>query len=156
MLKHLAIIIVGKQNSGKTTTLRNFCNTYDCKKVSIFKQGWRHGITPFKDNYHGVKIGSYFLPSSRSERGELLEDTLDNLEWYPDFLFMAEQKDGAEYERTIHCLRQRKYHIKEFHLDNDNPDSIWHWYESKDEPLYLEQRTEAIADYVRSFILSRI
>jgi len=156
MLKHLAIIIVGKQNSGKTTTLLDFCNTYDYKSVSIFRQGWRYGITPFKDNYHGVKIVSYFLPSSRSEREKSLKDTFSELEWLPDFLFMTEQKDGAEYERTIRFLRQEKYHIKEFLLGEDNPDLIWRRYESKDAKLYLEHRTEAIADYVRSFILSRI
>lgn len=156
MLKHLAIIIVGKQNSGKTTTLRDFCNTYDYKSVSTFRQGWRYGITPFKDNYYGVKIVSYFIPSSRSERGQSLKDTLAGLDWQPDFLFMAEQKDGVEYENTIRTLRQKKYHIKEFILDNDNPDSIWHWYDAKDAKLYLEQRTEAVADYVREFILSRV
>jgi hypothetical protein len=156
MLKHLAIIIVGKQNSGKTTRLRDFCNTYDYKSVSTFKQGWRYGITPFKENYYGVKIVSYFLPSSRSERAKSLKDTFNELEWQPDFLFMAEQQDGVEYERTIHFLRQKRYHIKEFLLDENNPDSIWHRYESKDAKLYLEQRTEAIADYVRNFILSRI
>lgn len=156
MLKHLAIIIVGDQNSGKTTTLRHFCNTYDYKSVSTFKQGWRMGITPFKENYYGVKIVSYFLPSSRTERGKSLRDTFSELDWQPDFLFMAEQKGGAEYDRTIRFLREKKYHIKEFLLDNSNPDSIWHRYEAKDAKLILEHRTEVIADYVRNFILSRI
>ncbi len=156
MLKHLAIIIVGKPNSGKTTTLRHFCNTYDYKEVSTFKQGWRFGITPFKSNYSGVKIVSYFLPSSRTERNVSLKETFSELEWLPDFLFMAEQKSGAEYQRTIRFLREKKYHIKEFLLDESNPDSIWHRYEPKDAKLYLEHRTEAIADYVRNFILSRI
>ena len=61
--------------------------------------GWRHGFTPFK--YLGVKIIPYFLPSSRTEKATPLSEVFDNLEWWPDFIFMAEQLHGAEYSNTI-------------------------------------------------------
>ena len=156
MLNHLAIIVVGKANSGKTTTLKHFCDTY-YTKVATFKQGWRIGLMPFLDNYLGVKINAYFLPSSRTEKGKSLKKTLEGLNWKPDFLFMAEQFQGNEYNNTIRFLRENNYHIKEFVLDDTNSDSIWRYYaDKKDEQLYLTHRTEQIADYVRSFILSRI
>lgn len=156
MLDHLAVIIVGLPNAGKTTTLKHFCNAYHYKIVSTFKEGWRHNMSPFFNKYSGVKISAYFLPSSRTEKDQPLEDIFDNLEWWPDFLFMAEQLSGAEYENTVRFLREKNYHIKEFVLGNNNPDSIWHHYDIKDEKTIQTHRTEQIADYVRNFILSRI
>lgn len=152
----LAILIVGNPNSGKTTTLKHFCNEYNPHNVSTFKQGWRYSMTPFADKYFGVKIVAYFLPSSRTERATSLEKTFESLEWWPDFLFMAEQLNGAEYTNTIRTLRENNYHIKEFVLDNGNPDGIWHYYDTVDEQLFLQYRKEAIAEYVRQFILARI
>ncbi|EDM34431.1 hypothetical protein PBAL39_19110 [Pedobacter sp. BAL39] len=153
----LAILIVGNPNSGKTTTLKHFCNEYNKPHtVSTFKQGWRYSITPFADKYFGVKIVAYFLPSSRTERAMPLKETFDSLDWWPDFLFMAEQLNGAEYANTIKTLREKDYHIKEFVLDNNNPDTIWNYYDPADESLFLQYRKEAIAEYVRQFILARI
>jgi GTPase SAR1 family protein len=147
----LAIILVGNQNSGKTTTLKYYCNSYRHHQVGVFKQGWRHNITPFADKFYGVRISAYFLPSSRSEKATPLKETFDSLDWWPDFLFMAEQLNGAEYNNTIRILRENDYHIKEFILDNKNMDSIWHYYDPVDENLFLQYRKEAIAEYVRQF-----
>lgn len=156
MLDHLAIIIVGKPNAGKTTTLKHFGNSYHYKVVTTFKEGWRHGMVPFYNKYSGVKISAYFLPSSRTEKATPLKKIFDGLEWYPDFLFMAEQLNGREYNNTINFLREKKYHIKEFVISNDSNDSIWHHYDAKDEKTIQLHRTEQIADYVRGFILNRI
>lgn len=152
----LAILLVGNQNSGKTTTLKHFCNSYRFHQADVFRQGWRYDLTPFADKYSGVKIVAYFLPSSRTEKSTPLEQTFESLEWWPDFLFMAEQLDGAEYQNTIQTLRKKDYHIKEFILSNNNSDTIWHYYNSVDEETFLKYRTEAIAEYVRQFILARI
>lgn len=155
MLDHLAILIIGKQNAGKTTTLKHFCDTYNYQTVSTFKEGWRNGLSPFKPKYNGVKIIGYFLPASRSERHTHIKENLDDLEWTPDFLFMAEQLHGDQYSNTINYLRRKDFHIKEFLLDNSNPDTIWHFYDKKDEVAIQMHRTEQIADYVRAFINAR-
>lgn len=152
----LAILLVGNQNSGKTTTLKHFCNSYRFHQADVFKQGWRYDITPFANKYLGVKVVAYFLPSSRTEKATPLETVFDSLEWYPDFLFMAEQLNGAEYQNTIRTLRENDYHIKEFILDSSNSDTIWRYYDKSDEDLFLNYRTEAMAEYVRRFILERI
>lgn len=93
MLNHLAIVISGAPGSGKTSTLRHFCNTYNNREVATFKEGWRYAFTPFL--YTGVKIVAYFLPSSRTEKATPLKEVFDNLDWWPDFLFMAEQLHGS-------------------------------------------------------------
>lgn len=155
MINRLAIIIVGKQDAGKTTTLRHFCNTYDDKTVSTFKQGLRNNFRPFtKEN--PIKVDAYFLPASRTERATKLADTFNDLGWCPPFMFIAEQLNGAEYNNTIRTLIENKYHIKEFTLYNDNRDSVWHYYSQQDEALIQFHRTEQIADYVRAFIKSRM
>ncbi len=69
---------------------------------------------------------------------------------------MAEQLNGAEYQNTIRILRGNDYHIKEFILDSTNCDTIWNYYDKKDENLFLNYRTEAMGEYVRRFILERI
>ncbi len=156
MLDHLAIIIVGNQNVGKTTTLKHFCETYTNRNVSTFKAGFRNDLMPFFDKYRGVKVGAWFFPSSPTEKKEPLEDEFGSLGWTPDFILMAEQLQGAEYANTIRSLRVRNYHVKEFLLDNSNPDTIWHHFDEQDRNLFLIHRTEQIADYMRSFILARV
>lgn len=156
MQDKLAIIILGRPNSGKTTTLKHFCNTYHHKTVTAFKLGWRWGLTPWKPKYNGVKIDAYFLPASRTERGEYLKDNIEAIGWNPEFIFMAEQLNGSKYSDTINFLRKHNYHIKEFTLHNVLGPSIWNHYDIADEKLFLTHRTEEIADYVRSFIVSRI
>lgn len=155
MFNHLAIIVVGHQNSGKTTTLKHFHNTYNHREVETFKQGWREKISLFSAIW-SVHIVGYFLPSSRTEKQQSLESIYKDLAWYPNFLFMAEQLEGVEYQNTINFLRANDYHIKEFVLSNENQDPIWHYYDKQNEDVILKHRTEQIADYVREFIRQRI
>src|SRR6185503_9920248 len=97
MLDRLAVIIVGVQNSGKTTTLKNFCNTYHHKQVTTFKIGWRYGLSIFIKRYWGVKIDAYFIPASRTEKKGYLKEIYDEIGWDPDFIFLAEQLGGSQY-----------------------------------------------------------
>lgn len=156
MLDKLAVVIVGVPHSGKTSTLRHFCNTYNDRVVSTFKEGIRTGIKPFKDKYFGVSITAYFLPSSRTEKDVSLRTMLEKIGWEPDFVFMAEQLNGKEYQNTINLLRKKGYHIKEYVIEEASSDAIWRPYQKKDEEIYLKYRTEAIADYVRDFIRARV
>lgn len=156
MINKLAVLIVGEPNSGKTTTLKFFHNSYNANEVDSLRQGWRYNFMPFKPNYCSIKIWPYFIPASRSEKRISLEHTIEKLDWYPDFIFMAEQLDGAEYQNTISYLRENEYIIKEFILSKSNPDSIWHYFPPKEEKIILTQRTEQIAEYVREFIRRRI
>jgi len=158
MLNKLAIIIVGKPNAGKTTTLKHFHDSYYYKKPKYLRQVLRRDFSPFNYTFIGLKIIAFFLPSSRTETEKSLKETFVkiNLGWYPDFIFMAEQLDGDEYDNTIKYLRQKEYHIKEFVITDTNPDSTWRFYDKIDCKNIQLHRTEQIADYVRNFIKSRI
>ncbi len=156
MHDNLAIIILGVPNAGNTTTLKHFCNTYYSKPASIFRIGWRISLTPFSPKYGGVKLNGYFVPGSPTEKGICLKDVIGALVPMPEFLFIAEQSGGSQYNNTISFLRIKNYHIKEFIIDDSSQDSIWHKYSKRDEQVIQNYRTEQIADYVRKFILSRI
>lgn len=157
MLNRLAVVIVGVQNSGKTTTLKHFCDTYYRKKVSTFKMGWRFGLSIFKPRYWGIKIDAFFIPASRTERDEYLIDLYKKLGWDPDFIFMAEQLNGKRYSDTIHYLMANGFHVKEFVLSNKEGNDTWdRWRNDLEREAKLLHRTEQIADYVRSFISTKI
>lgn len=135
MQDKLAILLIGKQNSGKTTTLKFFCNAYYRKKTTTFKSGWRYSMYPFHPKYDGVRINGYFLVSSPTEKHKQIKKTIDKLDWMPEFLFMAEQLNGSNYQNTIDFLRSNNYHIKEFILSNNDADSIWNFYDKKTKPF---------------------
>lgn len=157
MLNRLAIVIVGVPNAGKTTTLKEFCNTYYRKRVTTFKVGWRFGLEIFKGRYSGVRIDGYFIPASRTERHEYLEEQYEKVGWDPDFIFMAEQLNGSAYSDSIHFLMNNGFQVKEFYLSNIEGDGVWdRWRNDLEMNAKLLQRTEEIADYVRSFIKTKI
>lgn len=158
MLDRLAIIIVGEQDSGKTTTLREYSNYYH-KPVSTLKKGFRYGVTPFKPKYWGVKVFTYILPSSPTESGISLANTIDPHEWFPDLLMMAEQLNGKQYSNSIHYLMGNEYQIKEFIISNIVGDGIWDRWKDGDNfrmKAKLLQRREEIADYIRKFIAMKV
>lgn len=131
MLDRLAIIIVGEQNSGKTSTLRIYSDYYH-KPVSTLKKGFRYGLTPFKPKFWMIKVFTYILPSSPTESRIPLADTIDPLGWYPDLLLIAEQVNGHEYSASLHYLMINEYHIKQFVISNVVGDGIWERWEDGD------------------------
>ncbi|SEA76733.1 P-loop NTPase family protein [Pedobacter hartonius] len=158
MIKNLAIIILGDQNVGKTTTIRRFLDIYHThKKVTVLKKGMRYGLSPFTPNFDMVKIDAYILPSSPTESGIALSDSIKVIGWNPHLILMAEQDRGKEYANSINFLRNENYHIKEFHVKNIEELQIWsRWKYSAEMNTKLHYRVEEIAEYIRGFILSKI
>ena len=156
MFNKLAIILLGLPQTGKTSTLKEYSNYY-YDEVDTFKKGWRHGLSPFKPKFWTIKTSTYILPSSPTESGIPLIDTIKPLEWFPDILLMAEQLNGSEYNNTINYLRDNDYHIVEFQLSNSLGIGIWdRWNSKKEEQIKLLYRREAVADWIRNFIKSKI
>lgn len=157
MLDRLAIVIIGEQNSGKTTTIRKFSDFYH-KPVSTLKKGFRYDISPFKPKYWGIKIFTYILASSPTESNLSLEDTIEPLEWYPDLLIIPEQKNGKEYSKTIHYLMKNEYEIKQFIISDLVSDGVWDRWDSGDklrEDAKLLHRREEIAEYIRKYLIKK-
>lgn len=158
MLDRLAIVIIGEQNSGKTSTLREYSDYYH-KPVNTLKKGFRYGVTPFKPKFWSVKIFTYILPSSPTESGIPLKDTIDPHDWYPDLLLMAEQTNGVQYSKSIHYLMGNEYHVKQFNISKNIGNEVWDRWNDGDVSMMkakLLQRREEIAEYIRKFIISKM
>lgn len=158
MFSRLAIVLVGVRNTGKTSTLREYCEYYGNATLGPrFRKGWRWNIAPFWPSFPLVKTPAYFVQSSPTESNIPLADSIDPLRWFPELLFVAEQLGGNQYDNTISYLRLNDYHVKEFVLSNGDGIDIWdRWKTNIDRDTKLFYRREAIADYIRSFIQSRI
>ena len=155
-LDRLAIIIVGKQHNGKTTTLKSYSDYYH-QSVTTFRQGWRYRVAPFLPKFGTIKIWAYILPASPTEKQTPLSSTISP-KWLPDVLLMAEQLNGKEYSNTIHFLMKHMYHIKEFRLSNIEGDGVWdRWQDGNklQEDGKTIQRREEVADYIRAFLLKK-
>jgi hypothetical protein len=155
-LDRLAIIIVGEQNSGKTTTLKSYCDYY-YEFVNTFKPGWRRTVVPFRPKFETIKIIPFVLPWSPTEKKIPLAKTI-NIKWLPDVLLMAEQFNGAEYSNTVHFLMKHEYYIKEFNLSNVEGDGVWdRWKKGNklQEDGKIIQRREEVAECIRQFLLSK-
>lgn len=158
MQDRLAIIILGEQNSGKTSTLRSYSDYYH-KEVSTLKKGFRYGVSPFKPKYWGIKVFTYILPSSPTESGIPLIASKGPQNWFADLVLMAEQLNGSEYSNSIHYLMTHQYHIKEFVVSNHVGDGVWDRWDVGDNfrmNAKLLQRREEIGDYIRNFITRKI
>lgn len=158
MRDKLAILIIGEQNSGKTTTLRSYSDYYH-KPVSTLKKGFRWDIAPFRPKFEAVKMWAYLLPSSPTESNIPLADTVDPIEWYPDLILMPEQLNGNEYSNSIHYLMANEYEVKEYNISNYIGDGIWDRWKDGDKfrmEAKLLQRREEIADYIRSYLVRKL
>lgn len=158
MLDKLAIIIIGEQNSGKTTSLRSYSDYYH-KPVSTLKKGFRWDIAPFRPKFEAIKIWAYLIPSSPTESNTPLSTTIDPLDWYPDLILMPEQVNGKEYSNSLHYLMVNEYHIREYHISKNIGDGIWDRWKDGDKfrmEAKLLQRREEIADYIRLYLKNKI
>ena len=158
MLDRLAIILVGEQNSGKTSTIRQFNDFYSQKSVTTLKKGFRYNISPFKPKYMAIKIAAYILASSPTESNIPLKDSIDPIGWLPDFIIMPEQTNGMEYSNSIHYLMSNEYELKEFAISDIVGDGVWDKWQTGDtfiEEAKLFYRRELIAEYIREFLIKK-
>ncbi|WP_282127008.1 hypothetical protein [Marinifilum flexuosum] len=140
----IAIVILGQQNSGKSTTLRYLVNTYTRKDLSLLRYGWQQ-LEPF-DEIMMLKLHSYFIPASPSETNYKLVDRFKDLGYTPEILFVAEQTDGRHRESTFQFLKENDYRVLKFPLSNEFGEGIWDRFKknTEEEEKKLNDRTQEI------------
>lgn len=155
MKNKIAILIIGKQNSGKTTTIIFFDKVYnrDEKLKKYCRIGWRH-LQLFKGKLHALFSLIYFIPSSPTETQRSLKKRLGKMR--PEFILMAEQINGSEYQNTIDFLTNNDYEIIEFYINRNNSKEIWCEWDNKNMNEILEKRAIEIGNEFRNFILKII
>lgn len=136
----LAVLIIGLQNSGKTTTLREIVKIHTGKEQKQMKAGWR--ILSLFPEFHDLTIHSYFIPASPSETNLKISDRFEKLN--PEILFVAEQINGQNYSDTMAFLTINNYTILRYDLINREGDNIWERFNEFNKSQRLYDRTNLI------------
>ena len=134
-----AVIVWGKRNSGKTTTLLNFVNQYNIGNNNYTKL--------MNKMYHMQQNKDIFVRGmSPSESGASLQAVLQNAGHpCPNLLVVAEQIGGGQMFNTLNFLHQHNYKITHFAIA-EPPLNYWGYNPNGVQPTQqiLNQRTSDI------------
>ena len=86
----LAILILGVQNSGKTSTIKHLINTHSTKTLSIMRAGWN--IIYFNSSFMSLRLNFFCVPASPTETNKKLSFRFTTP--LPTVLIVAEQSGG--------------------------------------------------------------
>tara|TARA_R110002072_G_scaffold287464_6_gene453184 strand:+ start:804 stop:1280 length:477 start_codon:yes stop_codon:yes gene_type:complete len=151
--KRLAILLIGKQNSGKTTTIHHFDKMYDERELDKVqcKRGWRH-LQIFKEKLGALFVSMYFVPASPTETNFPLRSRFEFL--LPEIIIVAEQKNGSEFHNTMDFLNENDYKIKIFEIKEGTTETWSRWKEdNSNKQDILTKRGVDICNTVREFII---
>lgn len=92
----LAILIVGKQNSGKTSTIKHLINKHCDRSLSVMRAGWQY---PFLNStFKSLRINVFCIPASPTETGIELKDRFKDWDYIPQVVIVAEQSVSVMYQ----------------------------------------------------------
>lgn len=150
-----AIVLVGKQNSGKTTTINHFDKEFNENNIlkKYCKMGWR-SLQFFKGKLAAVFTYVYFIPASPTETKEPLKKKLGTMR--PELLLVAEQINGAEYSNTIKFLKKEGYDVTEIVVGDTSSKGCWKDWSSSDFNKKMKDRANEIGNIFRKYIKSAI
>lgn len=153
MKNKLAVVLVGMQNSGKTTTMKYFDKEYseDNKLKKYCKAGRRYlQFYKLKALYSYV----FFVPASPTETKKSLKGRLKG--WRPEMILIAEQIDKGEswnrYKETKDFLESEGYNVKELLIGDDAKEEVWKKWTNENFNEIMGQRAIEIGDIFREFI----
>lgn len=146
----LAILIVGAQNSGKTTTIKHLIRSYNGRTLKVMKAGWKDiFLNPL---FKSLKLNFYCIPASPTETDFKLSLRCAN--WFPEVMVIAEQTSGANYADTINFLITNGYTILRYDIINSNGTLDWERFNSSDMNLKLDNRANQIVVEIKNFLKS--
>lgn len=149
----LAILIVGEQNSGKTSTIKHLINTYGFKNLSVMRAGWNQ---IFLNNvFKSLRLHFYCVPASPTETGIDLSVRFGLWGNLPEVLVVAEQLHGSKLSTTLSFLAANGYHVERFDINNVTGVSNWERYDLTTEKVKLDNRAIDIIQQIKTFITSR-
>lgn len=157
-MKKLAIMIVGTQDSGKTTTINYFDKEYnwDNSLKRYCKRGRRY-LYLYKNVSKSISVEFYFIPASPTETKEPLKDKLKKV-GLPQFLLVAEQLGGYQYQNTKDFLETNGYEVEEINISKTYGNGIWEKWRPKDglDLPKLKSRANEICEHYKKFIFKQI
>lgn len=144
----LAILIIGQQDSGKTTTIKHLVNSYSDKSLKVMRAGWQYIFLNSIFKY--LQLNFFCVPASPTETKIKLSDRFS--ESIPEVLIVAEQLNGFNYQNTINFLNANRYNIITYNLSNVNGTSDWDRFDAKNKTIKLDNRVNQIISDIKLFI----
>jgi GTPase SAR1 family protein len=144
----LAILIVGLQNSGKTSTIKHLISAYNGRTLKIMKAGWKDiFLNPLLKS---LRLNFYCIPASPTETKIKLSERCAT--WFPEVLVIAEQAGGANYADTISFLTTNHYHVLRYDILNTNGASDWERFNVSNMSSKLGNRADEIVNDIKQFL----
>jgi hypothetical protein len=161
MKNGFALILLGAQNSGKTSTILRFDTMFDLhgRQKKRGTVGWRQLLL------HSLKAmvtWVYFIPGSPTETKKSLEKKLkrafNNVKDWPELLLIAEQINRDEpwnkHRETVDFLLQNGYEVMEIVMGDEAIDPLWQKWNNNNRKDILEARALAIGKIFRNYIMN--
>lgn len=146
----LAILIVGLQNSGKTSTIRHLVNTYCDKHLIVMRAGWQYlFLNPL---FKALILNAYCVPASPTETGIDLSDRFKDWDIIPQVLIVAEQPGTGKYLNTIAYLNANGYTILQYDILDTHGSLDWERFNASNEILKLDNRANQIVGDIKNFL----
>jgi hypothetical protein len=144
----LAILIVGIQNSGKTSTIRHLISLYNGRALKVMRASWKDVfLNPL---FKSLRLNFYCIPASPTETNFKL--SLRCASWFPEVLIVAEQAGGANYADTINFLATNHYHVLRYDILNTNGASDWERFNASNMTSKLDNRANEIVNDIKKFL----
>lgn len=144
----LAILIIGEQNSGKTSTIKHLVNTWGDKSLIVMKAGWQSVF--LNSTFKYLKLIFFCVPASPTETNKPLSIRFS--EFIPEVLIVAEQLNGSNYQNTNSFLISNNYTVLRYDIDNIIGTLDWQRFDRSNELLKLNNRTNEIINDIKKFI----
>lgn len=146
----LAILIIGEQNSGKTSTIKHLVNANSNKSLSVMKAGWQSIFLNQAFKY--LKLILFCVPASPTETKKPLSVRFAG--FIPEVLIVAEQLNGLNHQNTDSFLISNNYTVLRYNIDNIIGSSDWQRFDRNNELLKLNNRTNEIINDIKKFIIT--
>ena len=144
----LAILIVGLQNSGKTSTIKHLISAYNGRTLKIMKAGWKDiFLNPLLKS---VRLNFYCIPASPTETKIKL--SVRCATWFPEVLIIAEQTGGANYADTISFLTTNHYHVHRYDILATGGPADWERFNVGNMTVKLDNRANQIVADIKNFL----
>ncbi|HEX8561861.1 MAG TPA: hypothetical protein VF676_02670 [Flavobacterium sp.] len=144
----LAILIIGAQNSGKTSTIKHLISVYNGRKLKVMKAGWKDiFLNPVLKS---MRLNFFCVPASPTETGIKLSTRF--LTMLPEVLVVAEQDGGANYPDTMSFLATSSYSILRYDIQKTNGSLDWERFDTKTMTSKLDNRTDEIVTDIKTFL----
>jgi hypothetical protein len=148
----LAILIVGEQNSGKTSTIKHLIELYNGRILKNARASWK---SIFLNSLLGsLKLIFYCIPASPTETKIKLSARFATWTFLPEVLVIAEQSGGTNYPDTINFLALNGYNVLRYDILKTSGPADWERFNSGNVKTKLDNRANEIVDDIKNFIKS--